>query len=539
MDATGLGLESLCTIPSGASHFGSRRAFVTLVPGVETLDLFSTSVWREVWKDGSAVECYVPKALIGWEFFSLLYPHPDCAAALRLNGTIELLIGRPPGAPSCPSILFAFVPAGYAYSGSSPVSAAASSEATAAMRRSSPSRAPAPARGVGRTAQTVERQQGNLDFGGRATHARLVVLCPTSVFKDSTSVPADVAWGLYVSPRSRTMILVNRDRGRIDLQLACMLTHDAVFRRCGALSAAFGRLFEPLGTAHVVPHCFQGVDPLDIHCGITNALVVDHLDIELDGREDYRLQFGVRLPEFFLSNSSVNLCFLVPVEAQRHRAGARGMDLSPIRCRGIPDMPVWSLSGDFDEEGERALRQYRERSQQQPEPEFTSVKNSLLEIFGLDGSMTWLTGLAGCSDITVAPKALPTAQPTLPPPAPHPPEPEPDGAPKGMAQANTDDGRGAFVFSSPYDLPTDASFSGSVDGGSGGAGDPAVPLKGNSLEHQSTCAKDITKTATGGKRGGVLARRSPLDPMAMSQRTSLIVSRTRTLDDTKIPSGAP
>lgn len=482
-DVTGLGLESFCTIPSGAHYIGNRRAFVTLVPGIEALDLYSASVWREIWKDGCAVECWVPKALIGWEFYSLLYPQPDCASTLRLNGAIELLIGRPPGKEVCPSILFAYVPGGYVHM--APVAPASFSSAapqsSAASRGMRPGFAsvppPSTMKSNGRTVQTVERQQGNLDNGGRAVYARLVVLCPTSVFKDSASIPPEVTWGLFVSPRSRTMILVNRERGRIDLQLACLLTHDAVFRFCSGLTTAFGRLFEPLGTAHVVPNCFRDADPLQIHCGITNALVVDHADIEADGREDYRTHFGVRLPEFFLSNSSANLCFLVPAEAQKHRAGIRCIDLNALR-EGLPNMPMWTLEGVFDEDTMRSLVHYRERSRPPPAADITSVKGGLLHFLGIDSASIWLKAFSGCSDMTIAPKALSSAQPALPAG-----EQGPQIRTAYASQVSQED-----PSSHPVITPNNGTASSNVDGGSGAACGLGMSLEKQTTQYPSRAA---------------------------------------------------
>lgn len=458
-DATGFGLlGSWCTVPSGAQHIGSRRAFVTLMPGIEVLDLYSASVWREIWKDGSAVECYVPKSVIGWEFYSMLYPQPDSASVLRLNGVVELLIGRPPGKELCPSIVFAFVPAGYAHiSPSGPTGSTSAFDKRAASSRrkvSFESTAPDSAMkgsSFSCTVQFVERQQRNLGLGGRSLYARLVVLCPTAVFRDTLSMPPEVVWGLYISPRNRTMILVNRDRGRIDLQLACLLTHDAVFRRNGELISVFCKLFERFGTADLVPACFEDVDPLNIHCGFTNALVADHLDIEADGREDYLTYFGVRPSEFFLSNSSTNLCFLVPIDAQRHRAGMPIDDITLLREQALPDMPIWTLAGVFDQDSMRALRHYRERSRPSPEMDIGTVQGGLLHILGLENvGSGWLKALTGCREVTVAPRAIPEA------PLKHlPGEPGPQDFPN----------------------PWGGAASGLVDGGSGGACGSSMPLQ--------------------------------------------------------------
>lgn len=387
------------------------------------LDLYATSVRREIWKDGRALECLVPKSVIGWEFYTLLHPQPGGASALRLNGAIALLAGRPPGKEVCPSIFFAYVPAGYVHVAPSGPAAfvsdppgspaptmrtrvgspAASMRTTTWSPRISdacePSTAPPSAlKRRDRTVLAAERQHGNLEFGSRAAHARLVVLCPTAVLSDVTLMPPEVMWGLYISPGSRHVFLASRDTGKIDLHLSCLLTYDSVFRRCGGLASAYGRLFDPLGTAHAVPNCFQDVDPLDIHCGITNGLVVDHRDIDLDGRDDYRSQFGLRLPEFFVSNSSVNLCFLAPLGAEKRRTGAPSIGQASPSSSMLPDLPLWTLDGIFDEKGVRALQNYRKRSRPQPD-----VDTGFLDVLGVSGSFTrWFSGFGSCREMTKA-----------------------------------------------------------------------------------------------------------------------------------------
>lgn len=506
-DVTGLGLESFCTIPSGAQHIGSRRAYVTLLPGIEVLDLFATSERGEIWKDGSAIPCLAPRDIKGWEFYGLLYPQPEGASTLRLNGTIELLVGRAAGKQVSPSILFAFVPAGYVHQGFNMDGTAVGRTRTKASRTSPPQGTQQAASNPairGRPVQLVERQCGNLDFGGRSTWARLVVLCPITVFRDATSMPDQVTWGLYVSPRSRTLILVNRERGRIDLQLAALFTVDMVFRRGSSLISAFSRLFDPLGTADAVPNCFRNLDPLEIHCGITNSLVVDHLNIEADGREDYRTYFGVRLPEFFLSNDSSNLCFLIPLEAQKHRAGTKGLNLAALRPAGLRDTPVWTLAGKFDESFKAALSQYRERSKPQVAKEITTVKGGLLHLLGFDDDKNWFKALGGCTEIAFAAAVpSPEAVPKLPP--------SPDFSKQqkegivGTGAASNSDGTSTMMVHSHSGASGVPHYSGaassSVDGGSGGAfGGCGGPQR---REIHDALSTDISLTST-------LNHRSPL-----------------------------
>lgn len=378
-------LGKLCTAPSGVA---AADATVQLLPGVDILDLYGTSEKAEIWKDGQTSPCWVPRQVSGWEFYGLLWPKPDGASQLRLSSTIDLLIGRPPGDRVCPSLVFAYVPASHTYAGNLP---------------SQPSKAPQQG---GRTPVSYERLCGNLDLGGRTVTPRLVVLCPSVVYKDATKLPDEQNWGLFIGPRSRSLVLLNNKNGRVDLNLATLLAMDSAFRLGRDFINAIARLFEPFGCQHQVPALLAGkFDPMRVHSGLTGTLVVDHVNISLDGREDYWRVFGIRLPTFFLSNASSNLRFFTPSEAQHLRAGIDPSAPLPP-SEPLPDMPLWTLLGPFASHQQSALHSYRERMPVSKVTQDPSVGDGILQFLGLDsapgGSSVWpFPSLAGCADISL------------------------------------------------------------------------------------------------------------------------------------------
>jgi len=183
---------------------------------------------------------------------------------------------------------------------------------------------------------------------------------------------------------------------------------------CEGLIAAVARLFAPFGSQDHVPALFgPHLDPLKVHSGLTNAAVADHINVGMDGRKDYQRYFGIRLPFFFLSNASNNLCFLTPLEAQQQRAHDMGGQPGPQLAEPgpLPDMPRWTLHLSGSDQS--ALAEYRSHVRQKP-PKDPSMGESILQhILGLhdvvsggggDNSMpnsNWFSSLVpACTDVT-------------------------------------------------------------------------------------------------------------------------------------------
>jgi len=374
-------LGGLCHIPADPNEAKIHVPTVQLLPGVEVLDLYADSLKSEIWKDGETLTCLVPRRVIGWEFYSLLRPAPDGTTQLRLNPTIELLLGRPPGAQHCPSLLFGYVPAGHIFPGAPP-----SHITTKHLEHHAP------------LAQIREKMVGNLNVECRTYASRIVVLVPMLMFKDNHKLPDTTSWGLFIGPRSRTLMLVNRHRGRIDLHLNTLCALDSSFRLGDNLIEATSRLFEPFGSKDKVRELFQNMDPMKIHSGLISALVPDHVQVTTDGREDYRRIFSIRLPHFFLSNASHNLCFLTPSEAQKQRSGSNAPRLETPAP--LPDMPLWSLAGFFGDKEHALLEEYR-RHVVPPKPQYGHHPQGFLQYAG---SLLGLGGfgvgsLGGCTEI--------------------------------------------------------------------------------------------------------------------------------------------
>lgn len=380
-------LEVFFTNPFSSGIKPQAAGCVQLLPGVDALDLYANSVRAEIWKDGVIVPCFVPQSLIGWEFLSPLWPQPSGTAPLRLSAAVELLIGRSAGCSVCPSLLFAFVPASHLHAPIQTPNQVAGTPAQASSKSA--------------TIQSCERLCGNLDANCRTLVARLLVLCPATVYKDTVELPDEQNWGLFIGPRSRTLVLLNRCRGRIDLNLASLLAMDSVFRSGQNLIDATARLFEPFGSKAQVPALFgASFDPLKVHSGFTNATVAEHLSETLDGREDYWQLFGVKLPVFFLSNASNNIGFLTPYEAQQLHAGTGSGP--PLASNPLPDMPRWSLQGHLTEVDQNQVLAYRMRMRPLMPPPDTG--GGFLQLLGLDntrGSGDWFPTLGGaCSEMS-------------------------------------------------------------------------------------------------------------------------------------------
>lgn len=360
-------LDVLCRVPVDKGHGKAVSPTVPVLDGIDALDLYKSTMSGEIWKNGAVSNCLAPLQVVGWEFYSLLWTQPEGTVPLSLGDDgIELLLGRPPGGRVCPSLLFAFIP-----NGREPYT-----------------------KGCARTqsAQTFEMEANNLDSKGRTIANRLLVLLPNGIFKGSAALPDDPHWGLFIGPRSRSLVLLNKQRGAIDLNLATLLTLDAVFWRGQAIVQATARLFDVFGTAKLVPALFGDLDPLKIHSAFTNAVIADHLSVTRDGRQDYLQTFGARLSNFFVSNSSANLCYLTPSDAARHRADAKlatiAKEVRPEPWQ-LPEMPNWTLNfGAFGDESKRVLEEYRSRNPPHA------------EAFGMpdgDGSSQsgWLSSLLG------------------------------------------------------------------------------------------------------------------------------------------------
>eukprot|EP00927_Polykrikos_kofoidii_P015617 TRINITY_DN16957_c0_g1_i1.p1 TRINITY_DN16957_c0_g1~~TRINITY_DN16957_c0_g1_i1.p1 ORF type:complete len:504 (-),score=59.77 TRINITY_DN16957_c0_g1_i1:156-1667(-) len=400
-------LDALCHVTVDKRHGKFISPSVQIAPGLSVCDLYSTSEKSEVWKDGMIVHCWVPQALVGWEFYSLLWPQPEGTAPLKVGTEgLELLLGRRPGGQVCPSLLFVFIPQGVPFL--PPISKGKVTPADRRVRESSAAMPNHPAGDHSRGARELEQLCGNLDAKSCLLSGRIVVAAPTSIYNNTNSLPDDPNWGLFIGPRSRSLVLLNKQRGRIDIPLATLVAVDAVFWSGQNLIEATARLFDVFGTRNRVASLFENWDPLCIHSGFTNATVVDQLSVAMDGRKDYDRILQSKLPSFFVSNASDNLCFLTPQEAKSHRSMEYEDPLNSMRLlsqRPLPDMPCWTLLGPFDEVGESALGMYRvrvppietERDLQQPQE-----SNWFSKLIGLDHMSTYpvLRGLRGCSEIS-------------------------------------------------------------------------------------------------------------------------------------------
>jgi len=400
-------LEAFCQIPSDNPH-RDDPVTITLAPGIDIVDLYSTSEKTDVWINDGFFECLVPSALQGWEFFTVLHPKPDGAAPVLLNpGSggpgIELLFGRPPGSLQCPSILFIVVPAGQQYQ----------REGAAPHQASIRHKPPGRARGKpGKTPSSYEKACGNLDGKGQSICPRLLALCPSAIYDEATVLPDGAGWGLFVGPRHRRLLLLNKTKGRIDVHLIMLFSIDAVFQRCRALIDATARLYKPFGTQEQAIALFSDFDPLKAHCGLTNAVIADHINASLDGRDDFRRLLGVWPLSFFVSNSSDNLRFLTPLEVQNHRTGReKNLDELPVPHK-LEDFPQWVVGpGAFEAEHRTALRKYRTRVIPRANPnaaQHKSWRGGVLQLLGLHGGGVREEGswgqivdkFSGCAEVT-------------------------------------------------------------------------------------------------------------------------------------------
>jgi len=403
--------DDFCRSPWHKSTVANGPPLVQLLPGVDVLDLYSNSDMAEVWKDGRTLACLVPRAVVGWEFYSLLWPEPNGTSPLRLSSDIEILIAREPKGGIIPSLLFAFVPSNHYYDAGG-TAAPGNEDPKSAHSRSAIAKGNRQNMLMGRGAMKYEKASGNLNTAFRSVTARVLVLCPSTVYRDSASLPADQNWGLFIGPRNRSLVLLNKHRGRIDLHLATLLGLDAHFRMCEGFIAAMARLFAPFGTQDAVPALFGWpLDPLRIHSGLTNSTVADHVSVQMDGREDYQRHFGIRLPSFFLSNASNNLCFLTPHEAELQRAEDGRARPHLLHPGPLPDLPKWTLSGLFGPEAQHKLVDYRSRVQPRPRDEDGGGVGGLLQhLLGVHDAVdsdSWISklvpgiGPGGCTEIQI------------------------------------------------------------------------------------------------------------------------------------------
>jgi len=172
---------------------------------------------------------------------------------------------------------------------------------------------------------------------------------------------------------------------------------DAVFHGCRSLIESTARLYEPFGTAEQAMALFSELDPMKVHCGLTNAIIADHVLASVDGRDDFRRLLGVWPHSFFVSNGSDNLRFLTPLEVQHHRTG-RSQEYpelpTPLK---LDDFPSWVLGvGKFDVEQQVQLRKFRTRAippERSPQKSGQS-RFGVLGLLGLNGT--------GCSEMSFA-----------------------------------------------------------------------------------------------------------------------------------------
>jgi len=394
------GFDMLCRGPfdGGWVEHADRPAVAGLLAGVDVLNHFGESELADVWKDGHLCRCWLPQAVVGWEFFCLLWPQADGTESLTLDDEIQLLGGRPPGGAVSPSLLFAYVPAHRRHiepswapgSVQKPGSVPDAAHAQRGFEKGQQSRGVlheprggAPG-GLARSVLQCEVACENVDPQGRTLAARLLAVCPCTIYRDSAQQPIEDHWGLFIGPRSRTLVLLNRHRGRVDLHLASLLAFEANFRLCEGLVSAVGRLFAPFGASPAAVSALFGpqLDPMRVHSGLTNAAVADHVTVERDGRDDYQRVFGVRLPSFFVSNASDNLCFLSPSEAKQLRAPLAAPLLDPAP---LPALPRWTLlGGHVSAEDEARLREYRMR------PPTAAPSGLFRQLLGLQVRSDWL-----------------------------------------------------------------------------------------------------------------------------------------------------
>lgn len=362
------------------------------------------------------MECLVPQALQGWEFYTLLHPKPEGSKPVLLNPDssgpkIDVLFGRPPGAQQCPSMLFILVPVGQQYN-------TPSSSGSAPRQGMAPSRQLPPGRARGaapaKTPYSYEKATGNLDEKGQSIRPRLLALCPSHVYDEQAVLPDGANWGLFVGPRHRRMLLLNKTSGRIDVHLLMLFSMDAVFQRGRALIEATARLYEPFGTAEQAAALFADFDPLKAHCGLTNAVIADHVDASVDGRDDYRRLLGVWPQSFFVSNSSDNLRFLTPLEVQHHRTGRDSEFVELPLPHKLEDFPQWVIGpGAVEADHRTTLRKYRTRviPRVHPKQSDEGWRGNMLQLLGLHSGTTsgkedsWsqmCKKLGGCAEVTLA-----------------------------------------------------------------------------------------------------------------------------------------
>jgi hypothetical protein len=207
-------------------------------------------------------------------------------------------------------------------------------------------------------------------------------------------------------------MLLNKSSGRIDVHLLMLFSIDAVFQRGKALIDATARMYEPFGSIEQAAALFANFDPLKAHCGLTNAVIADHVDNSLDGRDDYRRLLGVRPHSFFVSNSSDNMRYLTPLEVQHHMTGkAKEFAELPMPHK-LEDFPQWVIGpGAIEADHRTALRKYRTRAiprsiKQDNGSWHGGVLNKLL---GLHSSApneeSWthmVSKLGSCAEVTLA-----------------------------------------------------------------------------------------------------------------------------------------
>jgi len=401
-------LEAFCQIPSDNPHREDPDT-VTLAPGVDVINFYDSTDKTEVWRDFESFECLVPQALQGWEFFTLLRPKPEGTEPMALNPDssgprIDLLFGRPPGAQQCPSMLFIIVPAGQQYQ--PPAGAGGKPGRQMLSVRSN--------KAAANTPYSYEKACGNLDAKGQSLRPRLLALCPVHIYDESSVLPDGASWGLFVGPRHRRLLMLNKTCGRIDVHLMMLFSMDAVFQRCQAMIEGTARLYEPFGTAEQATALFADIDPMKVSCGFTNAVVADHVDASLDGRDDYRRLLGIWPPSFFVSNSSDNLRYLTPLEVQQHRTGkAREDNIELPVPHKLEDFPVWVMGpGVVEADHRTALRKYRTRviPRNNMQEQQATWRDGVLQLLGLhtagpkkeDSWGSIVASLGGCAEVTFA-----------------------------------------------------------------------------------------------------------------------------------------
>lgn len=402
IEASGAGF---CQNPVAAQRVVQRTAAssVQLLHGIDVVDLYEGSTKSAIWKDGEVVSCYVPAEVAGWEFYSLLWPQPECTAPLKLDKDIEMLVGRPPSNPVCTSMVFAYVPAHRVYL---PDAKSTNKAVDPRRRANNGTTAMGPkARLTHRTARSIEEQHGNLDKSSRTIVGRLVVLLPYHIYKDAAGLPEEPYWGLFIGPRNHALVLLSKQRGRIDLHLAVLFALDAAFRYSAGLISATSRLFQPFASQDSVASLFGKFEPLQAHCGLTNAVVADHADPEADGRRDYERFLGSRLPAFFTSVASCNLRYLTPREAQlKHTQD----DLATLpNPESLPLFPCWTLKGRFDEADRGVLLQYRQQYPTLPThsrglAHGVSGGYGLFELLSAGNPWSMVSAFGSCAEVTMS-----------------------------------------------------------------------------------------------------------------------------------------